>query len=208
MATGRIPINGTAAIQQTLIDAKGDLIAGTGADAVARLAVGANGTTLVADSSEATGLKWATPAAGGKVLQVVQATTSTPANLSTTSFTDTNITATITPTSATSKVLVMVSGSIRCLRTIEPTVVNKARLVRGASAVHTRDNVLFLEARLSTANSRLDMVVPFTFNYLDDPATTSATTYKIQGAQVSASGNLDFQFDNSPTTIILMEIGA
>lgn len=65
MATGRIPINGTAAIQQTLIDAKGDLIAGTGADAVARLAVGANGTTLVADSAEATGLKWATASAGG-----------------------------------------------------------------------------------------------------------------------------------------------
>lgn len=64
MATGRIPINGTAAIQQTLIDAKGDLIAGTGADAVARLAVGANGTTLVADSAEATGLKWATPSSG------------------------------------------------------------------------------------------------------------------------------------------------
>jgi len=68
MATGRIPINGTAAIQQTLIDAKGDLIAGTGADAVSRLAVGANGTTLVADSAEATGLKWATPSSGGLVL--------------------------------------------------------------------------------------------------------------------------------------------
>lgn len=188
--------------------AKGQLVVGNATNDSGILGVGANGTVLTADSAEATGVKWATPAAGGKVLQVVQATTSTPANLSTTSFTDTNITATITPTSATSKVLVMVSGSIRCLRTIEPTVVNKARLVRGASAVHTRDNVLFLEARLSTANSRLDMVVPFTFNYLDDPATTSATTYKIQGAQVSASGNLDFQFDNSPTTIILMEIGA
>jgi len=70
MATGRIPINGTAAIQQTLIDAKGDLIAGTGADAVARLAVGANGTTLVADSAEATGLKWAAaPAAPYAIFQ-------------------------------------------------------------------------------------------------------------------------------------------
>ena len=58
MATGRIPINGTAAIQSTIVDAKGDLIAGTGSDAVARLAVGANGTTLVADSGEATGLKY------------------------------------------------------------------------------------------------------------------------------------------------------
>jgi hypothetical protein len=42
----------------TAIDAKGDLVAGTGADAFARLAVGANNTSLVADSAEATGLKW------------------------------------------------------------------------------------------------------------------------------------------------------
>ena len=58
MATGRIPINGTAAIQSTIVDAKGDLIAATGADAVARLAVGSNDQILVADSSEATGLKY------------------------------------------------------------------------------------------------------------------------------------------------------
>ena len=47
----------------TAIDAKGDLVAGTGADAFSRLAVGANGTVLTADSAEATGLKWATPSA-------------------------------------------------------------------------------------------------------------------------------------------------
>lgn len=46
----------------TAIDAKGDLVAGTGADTFARLAVGANDTVLTADSSTATGLKWATPA--------------------------------------------------------------------------------------------------------------------------------------------------
>ena len=49
----------------TAIDAKGDLVAGTGADAFSRLAVGANNTVLTADSAEATGLKWAAPSAGG-----------------------------------------------------------------------------------------------------------------------------------------------
>jgi hypothetical protein len=46
------------------VDAKGDLLAGTADNTVARLAVGANNTVLTADSSTATGLKWATPAAG------------------------------------------------------------------------------------------------------------------------------------------------
>lgn len=50
------------AIQNAIVDAKGDLITATAADTPARLAVGTNGQTLVADSSTATGLKWATPA--------------------------------------------------------------------------------------------------------------------------------------------------
>lgn len=53
------------AIQNAIVDAKGDLISATAADTPARLAVGANGTVLTADSTEATGLKWATPSSGG-----------------------------------------------------------------------------------------------------------------------------------------------
>jgi len=48
------------AIQNTIVDAKGDLVTATAADTPARLAVGTNGTILVADSTAATGLKWAT----------------------------------------------------------------------------------------------------------------------------------------------------
>jgi|TARA_R110000744_G_scaffold38662_1_gene88414 hypothetical protein len=51
-------------IQISLVDAKGDIIAATGADAVTRLAVGTNTHVLTADSSEATGLKWAAPTVG------------------------------------------------------------------------------------------------------------------------------------------------
>jgi hypothetical protein len=54
----------------TAIDAKGDLIGGTGADTFARLAVGANDTVLTADSSTATGLKWAAPASGGGMTSI------------------------------------------------------------------------------------------------------------------------------------------
>jgi len=57
----------------TAIDAKGDLIGGTGADTFARLAVGAIATVLTADSAEATGMKWATPASSGVVLIKSQA---------------------------------------------------------------------------------------------------------------------------------------
>jgi hypothetical protein len=53
-------------IPATIVDAKGDIIAATAADTVARLAVGANDTVLTADSTAATGLKWATPSSGSQ----------------------------------------------------------------------------------------------------------------------------------------------
>jgi hypothetical protein len=55
--------NASAGIPKTIVDAKGDLIAGTASDTVARLAVGTNDQILMADSTAATGMKWATPAA-------------------------------------------------------------------------------------------------------------------------------------------------
>jgi hypothetical protein len=51
-------------VQNDIVDAKGDIIAATGSDAVSRLAVGTNTYVLTADSSEATGLKWAAPTTG------------------------------------------------------------------------------------------------------------------------------------------------
>lgn len=52
----------------TILDAKGDLITATAADTPARLAVGTNAQVLTADSTTATGLKWATPSSGGMTL--------------------------------------------------------------------------------------------------------------------------------------------
>jgi hypothetical protein len=60
--------NAGAAVTKATVDAKGDLIAGTADNTVSRLAVGANDTVLTADSSTATGLKWAAVAGGGMTL--------------------------------------------------------------------------------------------------------------------------------------------
>jgi hypothetical protein len=96
-------------IPATIADAKGDLIVGTAADTVSRLAVGTNGQYLKADSTAGTGLAWATLPSSGKVLQVVTATTSTAVSFSSGTMTDSGLTVTITPTLNTSKVLILVS---------------------------------------------------------------------------------------------------
>jgi len=56
------------AIQNAIVDAKGDLISATAADTPARLAVGTDGQVLTADSTQATGLKWATSSSGSMTL--------------------------------------------------------------------------------------------------------------------------------------------
>jgi hypothetical protein len=76
--------NAGAAIAKATVDAKGDLIAGTADNTVARLAVGANDTILVADSSTATGLKWAAPAGGSGLTLVKRDSFSNVANTGTT----------------------------------------------------------------------------------------------------------------------------
>lgn len=58
------------AIQNAIVDAKGDLISATAADTPARLAVGTNGQVLTVDSTTATGLKWASPASTGALTYV------------------------------------------------------------------------------------------------------------------------------------------
>ena len=57
------------AIQNAIVDAKGDLITATANDTPARLAVGSNGDTLVADSAATTGLRWqGTPSASNPII--------------------------------------------------------------------------------------------------------------------------------------------
>jgi hypothetical protein len=59
----------------TAIDAKGDLIAGTGADTFSRLAIGTNDQVLTADSAAATGMKWSSVASPAGGLTLISATT-------------------------------------------------------------------------------------------------------------------------------------
>jgi hypothetical protein len=198
-SSGAVTITNSMA---TTIDAKGDLIGGTGADTFARLPVGANGTVLTADSAETTGLKWATPAAGGgKVLQVVQGTYSTETTTTSSSFSDTGLTATITPSAASSKILafVMQNGSTK-----EANNSITVKLLRDSTTILASQDYTFY------TNTSIVFFGIINLSYLDSPATTSAVTYKTQFASPQ-SGSVTVNKNGSATslsTLVLMEIGA
>jgi hypothetical protein len=195
----------------TEITAKGDLIVDTGNAAFDNLPAGTNGHVLTADSTVSpTGLKWAAPVSG-KVLQVVQATTTTSTTIASTTAVDTTITATITPSSATSKVLVLVNMVVNGSST-NGTLRVGARLVRTSTTILDYlpggNNALMNSG--GTGWTAGDLTLPLSMTYLDSPSTTSATTYKVQGINSTVAGSASsiYQPNSAPSVILLLEIGA
>lgn len=139
----------------------------------------------------------------GSVLQVVQGSYSTGASTSSTSYGDTGLTATITPTSASSKILVMVShnGVSKNVGNVSNGV--NIQLLRGATVVS-------IFGRLVGYDNQNNYNVGFYsgVDYLDSPATTSAVTYKTQFANYAASSSVEINANSAISYITLMEIAA
>lgn len=140
----------------------------------------------------------------GKVLQVVSATYSTQATTTSATYADTGLTASITPSSSTSKVLVLASQNAALTNSTQAWT--GLRIVRGSTAIMTADRAIW-GGSATTGNFTGSMNA---LNYLDSPATTSATTYKTQFMTNVDSGTSTgyVQLASSTSTITLMEIGA
>lgn len=183
--------------------AKGQLVVGSGTDASTTLAVASTaGYLLTVDSAEATGMKWAAPAGGGKVLQVVSATTTTSTVSNSTSFADTALSCSITPSSASSKVLVLVTQRIRIANASSTgDIGGNLKLLRNSTDLFTNTAPTQYTAGLSSVEARNIHAI----SYLDSPSTTSATTYKTQIATNYTSG---YYTSEGFQSMVLLEIGA
>ena len=148
-------------------------------------------------------MKWVTPAGGGKVLQVKNATTTTQVATSSASFITTGLTATITPTSATSKILVLVSQTGVAKST--GSINNRVSLQLHRNGV----NILQFGGDLFTTGTSLEQNGTASTCFLDSPATTSATTYNTEFCSPASTATSYVQyFSGGFSTITLMEIGA
>jgi hypothetical protein len=193
-------ITQATAVNPTIIDAKGDILTATAADTPARLAVGANDTVLTADSSTATGLKWATPAGGGKLLQMQAGSTTGQLITSSATYADTGLTVTITPSSATSKIFIQGSFNYRKSNGAAGNRAN-IRIMRGATQVYEDTDQLWTDTAIYNNSN-------YCLSYLDSPATTSATTYKVQMANPNATAQVLFNYSALTVNIYATEIGA
>lgn len=139
----------------------------------------------------------------GSVLQVVSAAIATYVSSSSSTFADTGVTATITPKFATSKILILINHA-GCTKEAANTSI-KLQLLRGST------QILYLEDRAAaTGDTSTNFIGPMSTNYLDSPATTSATTYKTQYAAANGGTVSIGNYGTTPvtSTITLMEIAA
>ena len=141
----------------------------------------------------------------GNILQVVNATYSTQTTSSSSTFSDTGLTATITPTSASSKILVLVTQA-GCGKETNNTYL-QLRLLRDATVVSNFERSAGYTATITSNYFGSSSVC-----YLDSPATISATTYKTQMNSKANNALVLVQTTesgvNSMSTITLMEIAA
>jgi hypothetical protein len=172
---------------------------------------GTSNQVLAKNSNTDMDFKWVTPATGGggKVLQVVSATTSSAVTHATAAYTTTGLTATITPTLSTSKILVLTYQAFQAsVNSVETA--NGIQLVRGsttiAGGVNTTDNMGYYVPGAATTQLRLN----HNFSVLDNPATTSATTYFVQARPFATANAMQIisNFSGQTSSIILLEIGA
>jgi hypothetical protein len=203
---------------QVVADTTGALVIQTGVTPTTALTIGSDQSVTMAGTLAVTGKVTNASMPIGSVVQVVQASTSSNFDSTSTTYADSNLTASITPTSATSKILVLVNQHIFATggAAVGYGFQTNAgvKLVRGATDLVTPSNdsggkgSIFLSTGVAPASGIIVIAGYVSFTYLDSPATTSSTTYKTQVALGTSGMSHAYANSSNPSFITLMEIAA
>jgi hypothetical protein len=133
------------------------------------------------------------------IVQIIAATYNTQVSTTSGSFIDTGLTATITPTSASNKILIIVHLT-GILKDTNNTHIF-AQLVRNSTGIGTFEGIAGYNNANTTSSPGGSGIV-----LLDVPATTSATTYKVQFKSNNSNANVYVQGNGCVSSICLMEV--
>lgn len=150
----------------------------------------------------------------GKILQVVSVVDSTDTSITSATYTDTGLSANITPISTSSKILVTVNHSIYLSRSTTNSY-GGYKLLRGSTDIFnpngTDGNGPFGLGYYSGETSSVLSTI-HTTQFLDSPSSTSQVTYKTQGRVYIASSSAKIRFNyngsgnNGKSIMTLMEV--
>ena len=171
--------------------------------------LGASGDTIsipagvtIANSGTATGF------GGGKILQVVGADTSTEVSSTSTSYVTTGLTDNITPSATSSKIFVSATLNFRVSGDGGNSAARQAKvgLYRGGTGGTLLSQKMIGVYNIdSTTDDGVQSTMSVAFSFLDNPNTTSETTYMLAMAQIE-NGSPQAQPFNFGSSIVLMEI--
>ena len=175
--------------------------------------------TISGSSATVNGDEVRTVGTSGAILQVVQATTNTTVANTTATYVDSGLSASITPSSSSNKVLVLVSQHCVHGRSVDGQG-GGIQLLRGSTVIWepvNNGNGASTGPFLFYLSDVRDLYYFTPLNYLDSPATTSSVTYKTQGRVYETGSNGSFTMQPGPgqgtadpttSTMILMEVVA
>jgi trimeric autotransporter adhesin len=192
------------AIQPATLTAKGDIYAASAPGVVGRVGVGTNGQVLTADSSQTRGLAWSTVSVTPRIAQVVTATTTNITNTAGSGWIDVSgLSVTITPTSATSKILIVTSFGVISSSGSTVYFNGYVQLLRASTSLQS-----FFAGGYYPSGGGVNTAayVPVSVQYVDSPATTSATTYKMQINNIIGSATFAANPSGTSVQISAMEI--
>ena len=178
------------------------VISGDTSGAITLSAPAVAGTnTITLPASTGTVVTTGSPASGN-LIQVVQGTTLTPTTTASTSYVQTNLTASITPKFSTSKIMVLVSSAVYFSLTGGYgfyTVYRNNTTNLGTGGVNGLGN--------ASCPFQSNVDLQLAMQVIDSPATTSATTYTVW-ARGNGVGNAIINDNLTTNSIILLEIAA
>jgi len=203
---------GTAAGNIPVLDGSGKLpaVSGENLTGIVALPTGGSVGQVVTNTSSGAG-NWQTPAAGGKILQVVQSVYTSHWSTSSSNLSDTPLSVSLTPSSTSSKILVRytipVGGS--------SWNYSSTQLMRGSTSIATGTSVSGIQYQSTTGHRNYEdhQTYIHSTEYLDSPSTTSSITYKVQmrasgTAYINRTYATGDPISTTISTLTVMEIGA
>jgi hypothetical protein len=191
-------VSGAISIAAPSAAGSGTLTLPTGTDTLIGKATTDTLTNKSIAATQLTGTIAAAALPAGSVLQVVNATYGTSVSTASSTFSDTGLTASITPKFTTSKILVLISEN--GVQKSTNNTYAQFSLVRNGTTLN------YFEVQLAFTNTTATNSAACSFSYLDSPASISAVVYKTQFASATNNAAVNVQSSNGISSITLMEI--
>ena len=202
--TGTLPIGNGGTNLTTYTT--GDLPYASASNTLSKLAIGTTGQVLTVSGGVPT---WAAAAGGGKIAQVQQGSYASVVSSTSSSYADTGLSVSITPSATSSKVLVFVNLSGCGQSGNSSYAASQFKLFRGTTELQ----LIEMAAGWTNGSFWPLIIGSVAACYLDSPSTTSSTTYKVQMAAKSGDGTavMNFNYANAysvtpKSTITVLEV--